>query len=152
MKAHFSLISAAVFAGGVLSIAAEAQTPPAGYWQFVESREILKLDRCGAALCATLVKLAPSAKQQLDAQNPDVRLKRRALCGLTLISGLRPAPNSQWIGGSGYNPEDGRTYTVSLKNVSPTSMTMRASIRGLGLFGSSYQLRAVSNPSPCRSP
>jgi hypothetical protein len=44
-----------------------------------------------------------------DDENPDPTFRRRPLCGLTILYGLRPAGRDHWNSGSLYNPYDGRT-------------------------------------------
>ncbi len=57
-------------------------------------------------------------RPRLDTQNPDTSLRTRPLLGLSILSGLAPAPGGGWAGRI-YNPEDGQTYRATVRRNGP---------------------------------
>jgi uncharacterized protein (DUF2147 family) len=49
-----------------------------------------------------------------DSNNEDPKLRGRRLVGLEHLRDFARAPDASWVGGSVYNPEDGRTYDATL--------------------------------------
>jgi uncharacterized protein (DUF2147 family) len=50
-----------------------------------------------------------------DGNNGDDALRERPLQGLEILAGLRQTQPGRWGGGTIYNPEDGRRYSVNLR-------------------------------------
>lgn len=132
-----------------------AQSAPtadlSGYWRFQQTGEILEFFTCGERRCARIAALAPGETQTRDLRNPSESLKSRRLCGLTVISRLRPGGEQQWRRGDAYRPEDGHTYDVRIDFLSSEQAVLRAAIRGFPLLGSSYTLERVAQPDACQS-
>src|SRR5215469_4377226 len=76
----------------------------------------------------------PAGQPDLDTLNPEPSLRRRHLCGLTIIWGLQPGAPGHWTGGWLYDPKDGVTYDVTAELTSPTTISARV-YRGVPLFG-----------------
>ena len=49
-----------------------------------------------------------------DSNNEDPTLRGRRLVGLEHLRGFAQAPDGTWVGGTVYDPEDGRTYDATL--------------------------------------
>ena len=100
-----------------LSTSAHA-ADPSGTWIMANGRVTVRLSKCAANLCARIVGLAEpvdrEGRRKVDKLNPKNELRTRPLMGLTLASNLAPAGNGVWKG-TIYNPDDGRTYSASLK-------------------------------------
>jgi uncharacterized protein (DUF2147 family) len=130
-----------------------ALAPPAlaieGYWQFKETGEIIQFSACGSALCAKIAALAPEERQSRDVNNPDPALRRRPLCGLPVIEGLKARNPGRWVHGSAYSPEDGNAYDLSLSKQEEGTLVMKASVKGLGFLAKTYVLGAVPRPGAC---
>ena len=69
-------------------------------------------------VCGTIVWLwepvDQSASVKKDASNPDVTLRDRPLVGVRLLEGFNPGKAGEWLDGTIYNPEDGRTYAATM--------------------------------------
>jgi uncharacterized protein (DUF2147 family) len=89
--------------------AAQGQDPSGTYLS--ESGETrVRIARCGAAHCGTIVWVKGEAK---DVHNADPALKGRNLVGARMISDIRPSGEG-WSG-SLYNYKDGKTYSGKMK-------------------------------------
>lgn len=112
-----------LFAATALAISALAApalaADPTGLWQTQTNNGQVRIERCGNALCGTLVTSAAirANPDQKDVKNKDESQRGRTLRGLRMLSGFTGGP-TEWRGGSVYNPEDGGTYrgTITLTN------------------------------------
>jgi uncharacterized protein (DUF2147 family) len=93
--------------------------------------------------------LAPEERQSRDVNNPDPALRRRPLCGLPVIEGLKARNPGRWVHGSAYSPEDGNAYDLSLSQQEEGTLVMKASVKGLGFLAKTYVLGAVPRPGAC---
>ena len=84
----------------------------------------------------------PQGELDRDKNNPDPALRQRPLCGLTILWDLRPAGPERWQGGWFYNPDDGKTYSVSAQLKSADLLIARI-YRGIPLFGETKTLTRV---------
>ena len=50
-----------------------------------------------------------------DLENPDPKLRAKPLAGAVILSGFRESTAGVWIGGTVYNPDDGRRYTGAIR-------------------------------------
>jgi uncharacterized protein (DUF2147 family) len=112
----------------LLSLAAaatgRAQDVPLGRWATPGLAAIVELAPCPqappatATLCGTIRWLWDAidekGRPRLDVQNADASLRSRPLLGLSILSGLAPVAEGGWSGRI-YNPEDGRTYSATLR-------------------------------------
>ena len=118
---------------------------PQGVWA-IDAEVAVQIFDCGTELCGRIVWLRDSRDLQgllnSDKRNPDVRLRKQLLCGLTILGGLRRAGPSRWASGWFYNPQDGQTYDVKAEIESPDVITARI-YTGLPLFGQTKTLLRV---------
>ncbi|GLQ56575.1 hypothetical protein GCM10010862_38340 [Devosia nitrariae] len=61
----------------------------------------------------------------LDRKNPEPSLRKRELCGLTIITGLKALGDNHWGDGRFYNPDDGKIYNVAGELVSDDLIVVR---------------------------
>jgi uncharacterized protein (DUF2147 family) len=103
---------AAVLLGGSAQAA-----DPAGTWLTETGTSRVRIAPCGGGFCGTIVS-APG--KGLDAKNPDPSLRERSVVGIQILS----APQADGAGFSGtlYNPNDGKTYSGSLKLTGPNTL------------------------------
>jgi uncharacterized protein (DUF2147 family) len=120
-----------------------------GYWRFRETGEVVRFSPCGASFCRILVGLPRGALQSKDEKNPNPALRSRNLCGLIVMSKLRKDGRAHWGSASGYNPQDGKSYNVSVTIETSKEMTMRASLKWLKFLGQTYVLDAVAASQSC---
>ena len=71
-----------------------------------------------------------NGKLKTDKYNPDSKLHSRAIMGLTIIWNLK-YQNSQWVGGSIYNPPKGLTASCEIEMPDSNTLKVKAS---KGLF------------------
>jgi uncharacterized protein (DUF2147 family) len=120
---------------------------PEGVWLTEEKDAALTIGRCGDSLCGRIIWLESardrSGSLRLDQNNPDPRKQGTRICGLVVISGLRPSSPDRWEGNV-YNPQDGKTYSGEITVLSDTALKLRAYI-GLPLFGRSETWTRVNS-------
>lgn len=100
--------------------AAMAEEPPTGYWLTGKKGVIVNVHECGEnTYCARTVWLKkPNHKDgtlKLDNENPDPALRDRPLCGIEVITGLRPDEEGGWTGGLVYDPKTGKRFDFDMK-------------------------------------
>ena len=113
----------AVVLGVAASSAASAQSGHdlAGRWATEGFGSIVEFRPCASAageMCGRIVWLwaaAPGGRARLDQRNPDASLRGRPLVGVEIVSSLRQTAPGVWTGGRLYNPDDGRTYTGTVR-------------------------------------
>lgn len=113
MKAIFATLAL------LLMVAAPAHAEPsiAGRWATPGLGSIVALGPCtddAATVCGRIVWLWDQPART-DARNPDPALRTRPLVGVEIVRGLRQSAPGAWTGGAIYNPDDGRTYTGTVR-------------------------------------
>jgi uncharacterized protein (DUF2147 family) len=110
---------------------------PDGTW-LLANRVAVQIFECSGLLCGRIVWLlrprTPTGQPDVDHRNPDITLRQRPLCGLTIIWGLQPDGAEHWSGGWLYDPADGNTYDVTAELTAPDRISARV-YRGVPLFG-----------------
>jgi uncharacterized protein (DUF2147 family) len=128
---------------GFLLLAATARpavaTDPQGVWLTEDGDAALTITKCDSQLCGRIIWLESatdrSGSLRLDKENPDPAKRTQRICGLVVISGLKPSGPNTWDG-LVYNPQDGKTYSGNITVLSDTTLKLRAYI-GLPIFGKS---------------
>lgn len=104
-----------LLAGAALGLASggTAQAVPTeaaivGMWRTQERGGVIRIARCGAALCGHVIDGAPlrANPDQRDVHNPDKTLRGRRVMGLQVLSGFTGGPTT-WRGGPLYDPNSG---------------------------------------------
>jgi uncharacterized protein (DUF2147 family) len=118
---------------------ASSDLNPLGIWSTKGDDSHVKIEKCGASLCGTIVwlkdPLGDDGKDAVDSKNPDPSLRAQKLVGLALLSGFEPTDDpSVWKNGRIYNPEDGRTYSCNLTVQDANSLRVRGYV-GFSLLG-----------------
>src|SRR3954452_12209897 len=136
-----SLLAVGIAGGAAWAAARE------GVW-LLEGEAALQTFNCGGLMCGRIVWLqrpsGPDGQLRLDENNPDPALRRRRLCGLTILGELHPSGRNRWQGGWFYNPDDGETYSISAEFRSADILAARI-FRGLPFFGETKTLLRVSH-------
>lgn len=120
------LALAAVLILGVKAVAAgpaTAQPRPdlAGRWMTEDFGSIVEFRPCVQApgeVCGRIVWLrrqTSGGRPGADGRNPNPGLRARPLMGVEIVTGLRETAPGVWTGGRLYNPEEGRTYSGSIR-------------------------------------
>ena len=94
------------------------------------------------ASCAGQASVDSGDRVIHDKHNPDPLLRQRKLCGLTILWGLHARGLNYRMGGWFHNPDDGTTYRVSAKLVTPDLLVARIYL-GIPLFGRIKPLHRV---------
>ncbi len=155
-KLSVSLCSAAFFvaaSGGVPSLVSAQKPDITGIWVDHTGRGAVEFTRCGAAICGHLVWLEKPNNEQgrpfTDGNNPDPSLRQRSICGLPIIGEARPVDTSTYDGGWIYNPDDGKSYKVEVKLISPNVATVTGYL-GVKFLGQTYTWkRAPASLAKC---
>ena len=90
---------------------------PAGLWLTETGSSRVKIAPCGGGYCGTIVSAPGKA---LDVKNPDPALRGRSVVGVQILD-ARQADGSGYSG-SLYNPNDGKTYSGSLRLTGPNAL------------------------------
>jgi len=109
----------------LLFVPAEPATAaePHGEWATQGYSARVRIGPCGEAggavrVCGTIVWLWDPVDQsgtgEKVSSNPDAILRNRPLVGVRFLEGFRPGNSGEWVDGTIYNPEDGRTYAASM--------------------------------------
>jgi uncharacterized protein (DUF2147 family) len=118
---------------------------PQGVW-LIDQKAAVQIFDCNERMCGRIVWLAKprNALGQLDRDknNPDLTLRERPLCGLTILWALRPDGPDRWKDGWFYNPDDGQTYRVSAQLKSDDVMVARI-YAWIPVFGTTKTLARV---------
>jgi Uncharacterized protein conserved in bacteria (DUF2147) len=83
---------------------------PEGVW-LIDNEAAVQIFDCRNLLCGRILWLSiprdPQSRLDRDKKNPELALRQRPLCGLTILWGLRPTGPDRWTDGWFYNPDDG---------------------------------------------
>lgn len=74
------------------------------------------------------------AQPKTDRENPEPALRERAIVGLEIMRGFRYAGDGRWIGGTIYDPENGKTYKCRMRLTNRGTLKVRGYV-GVSLFG-----------------
>ena len=76
----------------------------------------------------------PGDAPRYDELNPDPALRNRPLKGITIMSGFRYDGDGRWVGGRIYDPNSGKTYKATIRQIDANTLKLRGYI-GISLFG-----------------
>jgi uncharacterized protein (DUF2147 family) len=116
-------IAVAAFAIFCAGSSAQAQSPNVdGVWKSEDGEGMIEVSPCPAepaARCGKIVwiktPLTTEGKPLTDANNPDAKLQKRPMCGVEILTGMKPTGDGSFGGGLIYDPEEGKTYKGSFK-------------------------------------
>jgi uncharacterized protein (DUF2147 family) len=102
---------------------AQSADEPTGVWQTQAGDARVRVSKCGAGLCGTIVslrdKLDPkTGKPAIDDKNPDPAKAARSMIGLSIFIDMRAAGPNKWSGQI-YNADDGKTYASNVSVAAP---------------------------------
>ena len=132
------LLLIAVYAGTGCAAAHADASVPEGTWMIAD-RVALQTFDCDGLLCGKVVWL----------RNP--ALRTTAMCGRTIVWGLRKTDPTQWSGGWFFDPEDGATYNVSARMQGADQIAARIykTIAWLGRTEILTRIRSGGRPGWC---
>lgn len=98
-----------------------------GAWATRGFGSVVRFQSCAGApetMCGRIVWLwepnGSDGRPRVDSRNPDRAKRSRSLIGVEIVSGLRQSQPGVWSDGQLYNPDDGRTYTGTIRLVDGT--------------------------------
>ncbi len=123
-----AVLAAATIAGTAFAAGAGPDAV-VGQWRTETRHGIVDIKKCGTSLCGTIVtgddiKANPNLK---DALNEDESLRNRTLKGLTILSGFH-LDGGEWVDGSVYKPDNGKTYTGKITVVDANHLKLRGCV------------------------
>ncbi|WP_158554892.1 DUF2147 domain-containing protein [Methylovirgula sp. 4M-Z18] len=126
-----------------------------GLWLNDDRDAAIEISACGNALCGHIVWLkAPldaAGKPAQDVNNPDAASRIRPLCGLQVIADLAPQSDGTWDNGHGYDPDSGKSYTLSAQLSGPDTLDLRGYV-GMKLMGETETMtRAPKDLPRCKA-
>lgn len=98
-----------------------------GTWNNPANGGHIEISQCGEKLCAKIVAIPDNDGAdgpKVDRRNPDETKRDRPIVGLVILEGAYKADEKSWAG-SIYNPEDGKTYAVTLTPKNPTDLDVK---------------------------
>ena len=98
-----------------------------GVWQHPENGSHIKIAKCGGGVCATIIKVKDPSRT--DTENPDPKLKKRPVQGITIMNGGQKTGSATWSGKL-YNTQDGKTYSGTLTVVDKTHLKLEGCVLG----------------------
>ncbi|ONF95447.1 hypothetical protein SPHI_23460 [Sphingomonas jeddahensis] len=101
---------AAALGALTLAGAANAAQPIAGRWITEDGSAIVQVGPCGSSTCGRIAAVLKqrSGAAATDVNNPDAKLRSRAIVGMPILSGFSDA-GDDWRGRI-YDPRNGKTY------------------------------------------
>ena len=98
-----------------LAASAHAALPVTGKWMTQERDSIIEIGTCGSTVCGRVhrvLKMMPNGQPPIDANNPDLALRTRAVQGIYIFHGFTDG-GTHW-NGQLYDPKSGRSYKSKL--------------------------------------
>jgi uncharacterized protein (DUF2147 family) len=98
--------------------AATAATGIPGVWIDDKGDGAIEIGPCGEKLCGRIVWVKDpnddKGKPLVDHFNPEAGKRKRPICGLPVIGGLKKQANGSWDEGWIYDPKDGKSYDLEV--------------------------------------
>ena len=127
-----------------------------GKWMLGKGDVCVEVNRVGSEYIGRIVWLKESVypkghslegREKIDRFNPDESKRNRPLMGLVVLSGLTYAGNQQWIGGTLYDADSGKTYRCQVTLISKDELDVRGYIgfRLIGRSTTAYRVRSTDD-------
>ncbi|MEM7507357.1 MAG: DUF2147 domain-containing protein [Pseudomonadota bacterium] len=128
-----------LFLGLLTATQATAANDVFGRWVVENGKAVIELYPCAENACGRLVWLQnpfmPNGQPKRDEKNQDPALVHRPICGLQLVSGLRPDGDGAWQDGEIYSTRHGKSFGLELRPAGSDVLKVRGYL-GFSLFGS----------------
>lgn len=117
------LLAAAVAA------APQPQDAALGRWKAETKNGIVEISRCGESICGRLLssdhlRTDPTLK---DVKNSNPALRSRPLKGMQILGGFK-SNGKEWVDGTIYNADDGKTYSAKVTPVGANQLKVRGCV------------------------
>ena len=111
----------------------QANASPLGDWRVADGSAIVRIRKCGAALCGFVASTRSAPGR--DERNPDPSKRNRSVIGIEVLINLKPAGSNAWTGTS-YNAEDGLYYSATVSMQSEQALQVKGCGPNGGVCGS----------------
>lgn len=109
-----------------------------GVWETGSGKARVKIDKVGDKFYGKIVwlrePLNEEGKPKVDKNNPDENLRTAPILGYKLIKDFSYKGEKTWEDGTIYDPENGSTYSCTIKMTDENTLDVRGFI-GVSLFG-----------------
>lgn len=132
-------LTAAVMVAAPFQSALAAANDVVGVWVTPEAKSNVQISQSGGKFIGKIISLkepTEKGKPKVDNKNPQAALRNRPLQGLQILSGLSFKDN-MWVGGTIYNPTDGKTYSCQMKLKDKNTLELRGYVMGMPALGKS---------------
>ena len=130
-----------LFLAQLLSLAIFAQTESdaiLGVWESGSGKARVKIDKAAEKFTGRIVWLREpnndEGKPKTDKNNPDEKLRTTPLLGYRMLRDFQYKGDKTWEEGTIYDPENGSTYSCTIKMTDENTLDVRGFI-GVSLFG-----------------
>jgi uncharacterized protein (DUF2147 family) len=130
-----------LFLAQLLSLAVFAQTESdaiLGVWESGSGKARVKIDKAAEKFTGRIVWLREpnndEGKPKTDKNNPDEKLRSTPLLGYRMLRDFQYKGDKTWEEGTIYDPENGSTYSCTIKMTDENTLEVRGFI-GVSLFG-----------------
>ena len=152
------VLSVLVGAFSTSALAGAAEHKIQGLW--VDNKDpsrqkfAVMVEDCGSKVCGSLYwlkkPLFANGQPKRDKHNPNEALRDRPLCGLQILTGFQPANDALWQDGEIYNPDDGLTFSSTMKLSPEGTLKIRGYV-GISLFGKTVEwVRPAEEITRCK--
>ena len=109
-----------------------------GLWMTDDGQGAVQIEPCGEKRCGRIVwlktPLDKAGRPMRDANNPSPEARQKPLCGAVVIKDAAKQTDGTWDGGSIYDPEEGKAYSVMLRPADKDRLEVRGYL-GIRSFG-----------------
>lgn len=112
---------------------AHAKDTVEGFWLTENKRAVVKIEPCEQSVCGSVYWIIEGGLT-LDQFNPDIRLRKRAICGMTILSDFEKEGENDWEDGRIYKADDGDTYNADIELLEDGTLKVRGYL-GLSFLG-----------------
>ena len=130
---RFAILAGAAASFLLAGAAAAESGRITGVWLTENGDSKIRISPCGRSYCGTVVWAKTNG---VDENNPDPGLRKRSIVGMPLTKDIRPAGDR--YAGSIYNPENGKTYSVTMNVKGPTKLEVEGCVLGFLCGGESW--------------
>lgn len=125
-----------------------------GVWEPSNGKVKVKIDKIGDKYYGKIVWLRepidPNTNApKVDRNNPDVNLTSTPLKGYRILKDFEYTGKDEWTEGTIYDPENGSTYSCTIKMSDPNTLDIRGYI-GISALGRSDVWKRLQMPSKKR--
>jgi uncharacterized protein (DUF2147 family) len=109
-----------------------------GIWLVGNGKAKVKIEKEGKKYSGKIVWLKnpndSAGQPRIDKNNPDASQRKNPILGITLLKGFEYDGDNQWIDGTIYDPENGKTYSCKITLKDQNTLEVRGYL-GISMFG-----------------